>query len=178
MAKGYTDTDKGMKDILAEMEKMKSMCVKVGVTEDVAEKPHGDADGPTLLEIATWNEYGTADGRIPARPFIRGFADSKREEIANIQAGLMKLVTSGKMTAEEAIEELGRYGMEGVQKYMETGSFAPNSHVTIHGSKPDKKGNQFIKGKGSSRPLINEGTLQGAIGYKVINEPVGAVGSI
>jgi len=165
MAKGYADTDKGMKDILAEMGKLQSMCVKVGITEDKGNKPHGEGEGgPTILQIAHWNEYGTVSG-IPSRPFIRGFADSKREEIAKMQAGFIKLVTGSKMTAEEAIDALGRYGMEGVQKYMETGSFTPNAAATA-------------KRKGSSRPLINEGTLQGAIGYEVIKEPVGAVGSI
>ena len=177
MAKGYTDTDKGMKDILAEIQNLKSMCVKVGVTDDVGAESHGDG-GPTLAQIATWNELGVlarrrrvkatephGDGKwfIPPRPFVRGFADNKREEIADTLAKLMKLVSGGKLNAEDAIAKLGIYGQSGVRKYLRDGSFAPNADSTI-------------ARKGSSKPLINTGTLRNSIRYQVIHEPVEKVG--
>jgi hypothetical protein len=46
-------------------------------------------------------------------------------------------------------------------------NWAPNSDITINGSKPDKNGKQFIKGKGSDQPLIDTGELRKSIIYVV-----------
>jgi hypothetical protein len=175
---GHTDTDMGMDAIFKEMDKLKSMCVKVGITEDVgAQKAEGS--NATIAEIAAYNELGVmkkdgSDWYIPPRPFIRGFADGKREQIAKTQELIVKRVTDGKIDADTAIRSLGEFGASGVQSYIKSGTFAPNSPVTIHGSKPDKKGKKFIKGKrGSTKPLIDtKQNLLNRIIYQIINKPV------
>jgi hypothetical protein len=182
--KGITDTDMGLADIFKEMEKLKSMCVKVGVTEDVGSQTVDG--GLTLAEIAARNElgvlgppfsqYGGGKWFIPPRPFVRGWADGKREQIVKTQENLGKLVTSGKLDADTAIRRLGEFGQNGVKSYINRGSFTPNSHITIHGSKPNKKGKKFIKGKGSSRPLIDTKNLvNNGIRFQVIEKPVDMV---
>jgi hypothetical protein len=117
--KGYTDTDMGLADIFKEMENLKSMCVKVGVTEDVGSNKgihrvrkvgkNGkkskrkvkveNTNGPTIAQYASWNELGVlgppmSSGKwsIPPRPFVRGFADGKRELIAKTMEKLNNLV--------------------------------------------------------------------------------------
>ena len=172
MAKdGNTDTDMGLINAFKEMEKMKSMCVKVGVTEDVgAQTTEG---GATLAQIASWNELGVlgppmsqnGGGKwfIPPRPFIRGFVDGKREQIAKTLERLGKLVMDGKLTAEMAMARLGEYGASGVKSYIRNGVFTPNADSTI------------ARKRGSTKPLIDTGTLRNSIRYQVINQPAAAV---
>jgi hypothetical protein len=178
---GYTDTDMGLKDIFREMEKLKSMCVKVGVTEDVGGKKTANG-GPPLIKIAEWNELGVMNKDntawfIPPRPFVRGWADGKRELIAKTEEKLGGLVMNGKLDAKTAIRQLGEFGQNGVKSYInKDGTFTPNSPITIHGSKPGKDGKKFIKGKrGSSKPLIDTGNLRNSIRFQVIEKPVAEV---
>jgi hypothetical protein len=167
---GNTDTDLGLEDIFKETEKLKSMCVKVGVTEDVGSQT--DDSGATLAQIAAQNELGVlgppvsqhGGGKwfIPPRPFIRGFADGKREQIAKTMEKLNSLVSGGKLTAEAAIRRLGEYGQSGIKSYIRNGPHIANADSTI-------------ARKGSSAPLIDKGTLRSAIRYQVIEKPVGMV---
>jgi hypothetical protein len=169
--KGSTDTDMGLEDILKEMEKLKSMCVKVGVTEDVgAQTVDG---GATLAQIASWNELGVlgppmsqhGGGKwfIPPRPFVRGFVDGKREQIAKTLEKLGNLVSGGKLKAETAMARLGEYGQSGVKSYIRNGDFTPNADSTI------------ARKRGSTKPLIDTGTMKNSIRYQVIEKPVDMV---
>jgi len=170
MNSGHTDTDMGLKDIFQEVDKLKSMCVKVGVTEDVGSQTV--EGGATLAQIAAWNELGVlgppmsenGGGKwfIPPRPFIRGFVDGKRELIQKTLDKLAKMVTSGAMKAEQAMAWLGEFGQSGVKSYMRNGVFTPNASSTI-------------ARKHSSQPLMHTGTLKNSIRYQVINMPASAV---
>ncbi len=171
MAKqGNTDTDKGLEDILNETKKLKSMCVKVGVTEDVGSET--SESGVPLAKIASWNELGVmgppvsenGGGKwfIPPRPFIRGFVDSKREQIAKMLDKVGKLVAGGKLTAEMAMARLGEYGQSGVKSYIRSGTHTANATSTI-------------AKKRSSKPLLDTGTLRNSIRYQIINKPASAV---
>jgi hypothetical protein len=189
---GNTDTDMGLKDILKEMEKLKSMCVKVGVTEDVGSNKGmhrvrkigksgkktkqkvkvENTNGPTIAQYAEWNEFGvkgppyseTGGGIwfIPPRPFVSGWADGKREQIANTMERLNKQVTGGKLDADTAIRRLGEYGQDGVKSYISNGPHTPNANST-----KDRKN--------SSQPLFDTGTLKRSIRYQIIEKPVAAV---
>jgi len=170
MAQGHTDTDMGLAAIFNETEKLKNMCVKVGITEDVGSQ---SVDGvATLAQIAAWNELGvlgppvSENGgdkwRIPPRPFIRGFVDGKRELIQKTLDRLGQMVADGKLKAEEAMARLGEFGQSGVKSYIRSGAFTPNATSTV-------------ARKGSSKPLIDTGTLRNSIRYQVINQPAAAV---
>jgi hypothetical protein len=162
---GNTDTDMGMKDIFTEMEKLKSMCVKAGVTEDVGAQTAGG--GATLAQIASWNELGVmkkdgAGWHIPPRPFVRGFVDGKREQIKKTLDKLGALVSGGKLDAETAMARLGEYAQGGVRSYIRNGTFLPNAASTI-------------AKKGSGKPLIDTGTLRNSIRYEVVHSPAETV---
>jgi hypothetical protein len=165
-----TDIDMGLDDIFKETEKLKSMCVKIGVTEDVgAQTVDG---GSTLAQIAVRNElgvlgppvsqYGKGKWFIPPRPFIRGFADGKRELIMKMMEKLSGQVEGGKLNAKTAIVRLGEFGQGGVKDYIDTGSFMPNADSTI-------------ARKGSNKPLIDGGTLRKSIRYQIIEKPFDSV---
>ncbi|MDR1399394.1 MAG: hypothetical protein LBJ41_05690 [Treponema sp.] len=175
--KGCTDTDMGLDNIFKELDQFRNRCIKVGVTEDAGSKEgKGEA---TVAQYAAWNELGVRNKKggwfIPPRSFVRGWADAKRENIAKTMEKLVSRVSSGELKAETAIRYLGGYGRDGIKSYINNGDFAPNSDVTIHGSKPDKNGKKFIKGKGSSKPLIDTRTMLISIRYQIIEKPVDMV---
>jgi hypothetical protein len=170
--KGSTDTDMGMENIFKEMEKLKSMCVKVGITEDVGKKV--TEGGSTVLQIAEWNELGVlgppmsqhGDGKwfIPPRPFVRGWADGQRELIAKTQEKLIGLVSGGKLDADTAIRLLGQFGESGVKSYLSNGTFTENADSTI-----------AKKGPGKAPLLDTRKNLLPNIHYQVIEKPVDTV---
>jgi hypothetical protein len=158
---GNIDTDMGLKKALAEIEKLKNMCVKVGVVEGTDEK---------LLKIAAANELGVAgppfseNGKgkwfIPPRRFIRDFADASREKTGRLVERLFSRVSGGTMSAEDALEQLGDIVERGVKSYMGGNNFTPNAKST-------KK-----KKKGSSKPLMDTGHLKrDGIRYEIVHKP-------
>jgi hypothetical protein len=174
--KGYTDTDMGFENIFKEMEKLKSMCVKVGVTEDVGKK--ATKGGATIAQIASWNElgvmgppesqHGDVDGGgwfIPPRPFVRGWADGKRELIDKTEEKLYKLVSEGKIKADEAIRLLGEFGQSGVKSYLRNGTFTENADSTI-----------AKKGSGKAPLLDTRKNLLPNIHYQIIDKPIDMAG--
>jgi hypothetical protein len=166
--KGFTDKDMGLESIFREMEKLKSMCVKVGVTEDIGGKPVEEGGNATLAQIAEWNELGVmnkdnTDWFIPPRPFVRGWADGKRELIAKTEEKLGGLVMDGKLDADTAIRLLGEFGQDGVKSYIKNGKFTQNADSTI-------------ARKESSKPLIDTKNLvNNGIRFQIIEKPVDMV---
>jgi hypothetical protein len=190
MAKqGITDTDKGLADIFKEVEKLKSMCVKVGIPRDGTKND----DGVEIAKYAEWNEFGVekkdkSGWYIPPRPFFRTTLDTKREEIALTEEKLYSLVLNGKVEARVALQKLGDAVADMMRNTIKDGNWTPNSDITIHGTKAVVVGKetkiskktgktykktikeQFIKGKKSTKPLIDTGTMLGAIKAVIVDK--------
>jgi hypothetical protein len=151
---GNTDTDMGLNDILKEMEKLKDMTVKVGIPEG-----GGDNEGVSIAQYASWNELGVmkkggGGWHIPPRPFIRTTIDSKREKIQQVIDFSVRKVQSGKADAVTALGLLGHTVVGLVKSTLKNGSWVPNSAATR-------------RKKGSSKPLIDNGTLHQEIQYVI-----------
>jgi hypothetical protein len=129
------------------------MSVKAGIIEG-----SGGKDGVSIAQYASYNEFGVPGKkkkwRIPPRPFIRGFVENKSEEIKATQERLFKLVSEGKMSAETAIKRLGQFAQDGIKRHIMDGDFEPNAEATI-------------QRKGSSRPLMDTGTMRNSVRYQV-----------
>jgi hypothetical protein len=188
--KGYTDTDMGLKGIFREIEKLKEMTVKVGLPEGSDE--HEDDEGKKVLiaQYAAWNELGVRNKDntgwyIPPRPFMRNTADGKRGKIQEAIDKNIGLVLQGKADAKTALRGVGDGLVRLTKDTIKEGPWEPNSKVTIHGTvavvvdketKVSKKTGktytktikkQFIKGKKSSKPLINTGIMRMSIQYVI-----------
>jgi len=137
--------NKTWEQIKAHIEALNSKYVKVGIIEGTGT----NKDGVSIAQYAYWNEYGTGKG-IPPRPFIQQGIQKNKSKIEKVQEALCKKVVSLKLTADMAYEQLALF-MEGlIKESLERGGWTPNAPSTI-------------KKKKSSRPLIDEGTLVGAI---------------
>jgi hypothetical protein len=172
------DKDLGMSEIMYNIAALSKMAVKAGIVEGSGEK-----DGVSIAQYAAWNEYGVKSKRgkklwrIPPRPFIRGWADNKSENIKATLNRIVKKATEGKWTADEAIMRIGEFAQDGIKSYIRTGDFEPNSDITINGLRNKdgsyvlgKDGNPLIKGKGSDKPLIDTGTMRNSVRYEVVKK--------
>jgi len=156
---GSLHKDRGMSEIRKQIAALSGLAVKAGITEDVGQnRQEGNENGPTIAQYAAWNEYGTRDGHIPSRPFIRGWVDSRREEIKATRKQLFTWVTEGKMDAERAIHLLGEFAQDGIKRYIINGNFEPNAESTKQ------------RKKGSSQPLIDTGTMRNSVRYQVVKK--------
>jgi len=158
MAKSYTDTDKGMKDIFAEMQKLSEMHVLVGFPEDSGEVERDGGESIDIAQIATWNHFGTE--HIPSRPFMTDAIDNNRERIESLAKILIAKIMSGKIDAETAMRQYAEAGIRSVQKTISHGNFRENAASTLA-----KKGS---KGQQSSRPLIDTGRMRNSVQAAII----------
>ncbi len=106
---------------------------------------HGGSD---LIVIAAANEYGTEDGHIPSRPFLRNALN--KPELAKFVASSAAAYMRGQFSLDETLNRIGAYTTALVQRSIVTGPFQENAASTE-------------ARKGSSKPLINTGRLRQSI---------------
>jgi len=110
----------------------------------------------TVAELASVMEYGTEDGHIPARSFLRSTFDEKRDEIKETGAKCLGKILDGKMSLGTALNLMGLQLATDVKK-----------KITIDGV-PPPDAPSTIAAKGSDRTLVDSGRLLGAITWQVI----------
>ena len=145
-----TEKDHGWKRVKGEMKAAQNSGVKVGILSDETETYD---DGADMLLVAAANEFGTADGHIPARPFIRGSYDQNRSGLARTAQRLWDQVLAGRLTTKRALGLLGEQHQGQVQEYMTALDTPANAPRTV-------------ARKGSSNPLIDEGRLRNSIRWE------------
>jgi phage gpG-like protein len=127
----------------------KSPHVAVGILQD--EPISGKF---SMVDLAIVHEFGSKDGHIPQRSFIRSTCDRKRHEHIKLTADLQSKIIEGKLTIKQALSRLG----EVVSKDM--------VETINHGIEPKLKP-ATIKRKKSSKPLIDTGHLKGSVTHEV-----------
>lgn len=156
---------------LAIFDQLEDLVIEVGYQAD--EKAADEE--PSLAEIAYWNHYGTMhkDGSdmIPARPFMDAL-DEQSDELAEFsQKALASLPT-----AESIAGAVGAKAQEMVQSAMRDETWEPNAPITVdggwmineygrNGPVPVK-----VKGKKSTKPLIDTGALRQGCQYVIKKE--------
>lgn len=170
--KGVTDRDKGFKKIVKSMKDLGLKGVNAGIPEGAPSDK-----GVSVAQYGYWNETGVkAKGsgwKIPPRPFMRGWVDSHKEEIKSFMQSLAQRIADGKTDSDTALKLLGNYAESGIREHIKSGSFTPNAPITIQGGwmRDKDSGKAFkVKGKGSSQPLIDEGTLRDSIRYEIVKK--------
>lgn len=114
-------------------------------------------DGLTIATIAAVNEFGSADGHIPERPFLRPAVEEGTHEYLKLVEKEMPDIAEGKHPMSRLLNRLGILAVGHVQKKIVEGPFTPNAPSTI-------------KAKGSSSPLIDTGALRQHINYVIADK--------
>ena len=173
---GHDRTTAEGRRFFKEIEDLTKLQVRVGFTsggsgygansEPVTAKDY--EDGPTIVEVAAWNEFGTYN--TPPRPFLRQSVENYTEQISVMCKAQLQAIASGKQTAESALKAIGALQVGLVQHTIRDGGFEPNAPITIQGGwmRNQKSGKPFyVKGKGSSRPLIDTGRMRQSVHYVI-----------
>ncbi len=106
---------------------------------------HGGSD---LIVIAAANEFGTEDGRIPSRPFMRNALN--KPELAKFVATSAAAYMRGQFSLDETLNRIGAYTTGLVQRSIGSNIQPPHAPSTI-------------ARKGSNKTLINTGRLRQSI---------------
>jgi hypothetical protein len=144
--------DHGWMRIKTQVAELKGQGVKVGIRSTA-----GSHDGVRIVDYAVWNEFGTEDGHVPSRPFMRRTADQARTYLPNFMKGIVKGVVENRISVDQSMARLGLLYQSKIREMiLASPTWAkPNAPSTI-------------KAKGSSVPLVDTGAMVGAVDYERI----------
>lgn len=144
-----------------------------------------DAD---LVIIGAANEFGTRDGHIPERSFIRVGVDKNQAAIDKLAESIWGQILDDRMTVEDGLSRMGEEIQRHIQRWINELSFPPNAPSTIR-QKARKKGRAQIraaKKKGSAEleqvlagfdnPLIDTRRLLNSIRWVLAKTSDGQAG--
>ena len=134
------DRDQGLADFIAEAED-DTNAVDIGLLSDEDE---------ILVIYAASNEFGTRDGHIPERSFIRAAVDEGDAEINDHADRLWGQVTEGRLTKKLALANMGELIQRMIQRKITTLRQPINAPSTVARKK-------------SSNPLIDTGRMRASI---------------
>jgi hypothetical protein len=109
-------------------------------------------NGVTVIDVANWMEFGTS--KIPARSFIRAWADETQREDRKQIKSVMTAALAGGITEDQGLEILGLRFVGSIQERISKGI-------------PPKLAQSTIDRKDSSVPLINTGQLRASVTFHV-----------
>lgn len=139
-------------DLRSRLQGMAGKEVVVGVTRASAGRDQtGEINN---AELAAVHEFGTKDGRIPERSFIRSSMTENSASYVDTHAENLRKVIRGEMPFDKSLDLLGVRAAADVQQNIRNGDFESLAQSTI-----DRKG--------SSKPLIDTGNLRQSITHEV-----------
>lgn len=145
---------KYIKDDKHEQKRLEKLIAKMALGPHVAVGILQDEkidDKFSMVDLAIVHEYGSKNGHIPSRSFIRSTCDIKRQEHIKLIAKLQDKIIAGKKTIGQALTTLGEVVSKDMVQTINRGIAPANALSTI---KRKKKG---------SKPLIDTGRLKGSI---------------
>ncbi len=147
-----TYVDRGWAAILSSVARAGSTEVRVGVVGQAAEQQHPGSN-LSIAEVAMINEYGTRDGHVPERSWLRDTFRKRVGLLRQMFAQAARSVCAG-APAQDELERAGERMAEEVRRTIESGVAPHNAPAT-----EDKKG--------FDHPLVETEVLLGAIGHEI-----------
>lgn len=166
----------GFQALQDNIDELKKYRVRVGILGSKATEVHSESD-KTNVFIGMIHEFGSIDGRIPERSFLRMPVQKKlkdiKEELKKNKDKIIELVKNQEF--ETIFSNIGIIIERIIQEAFESSGFGEwkeNAYITIHGGWMRSKTGKpiHIKGKGSDKPLIDTGQLRRSITSKVIKK--------
>lgn len=125
----------------------------------------------TNVELAFIHTNGSPRLRIPARPFLEPAIEQAKDQIeGRMRASAEAAISGDTGAAMDELHKAGMYGENAAKDYFTGGHFAPNAGITVEGGWMRNRisGKPFkVKGKGSSQPLIDTGSLRSSITHVI-----------
>ncbi len=153
MAGRVIDKDRGWNQLRRELARTtQGTHITVGVQGEEGERIRDG--GLSNAELASVHEFGSADGHIPERSFLRATIDEQAPEYRKLVKQLATRVIDRKLQVTQALELLGQRVVADIRKRISGRIDPPNTEQTI-------------RRKGSSVPLISTNQMTNAITYEV-----------
>lgn len=149
------DIDRGYRRIFKQLAEagLKELTLLVGVrSQDGSEVPEGS--DLNLAQIAAVNEFGTKDGHVPERSYLRSTVDANRSKYGQAFADVIGGVIDGRTTMAKGVGRVGARVVADVQQTMRAFDNPPNAPSTI-------------ARKGFDNPLIGIGRLRQSIDWEI-----------
>ena len=143
---------------------MKTHKVRVGIPDG-----GGSHEGISNVELAFILTNGSPVNHNPPRPFLEpgiNQPDVKEKIVRHMKASAKAACEGDNGGAMDQLDLAGQAGENGVKDYMTTGNFPGNAPITINGGWMRNRVSGkpvHVKGKGSSKPLIDTGNLRASI---------------
>ncbi len=155
------DKDRGWKRIAEEFRKASQQpFVKVGFVGSSGEATHKNST-ETVASIAADHEYGSDDGRIPERSFIRGTLIKESGKVQSAIDQLLKNVIFQKIDVQGALGRLGVFAVSLIKDRIVNEHIPPPlAQSTIAAKTRD--------GKAGDVPLVDTGQMLNSIRHEVI----------
>lgn len=151
---GKQQVDEALKRLADRLLK-EELQVLVGVPEGAGSYPAEGGKPPlTIATVAAVNEFGTADGRIPARPFLRPAITEGAPTFTRLAERELPDIMLGKQPMSRLLHRMGLLAMGMVQRKITDLKSPPNAPSTIAKKKSDN-------------PLIDTGVLRQSINYHI-----------
>lgn len=119
-------------------------------------------DGTPVAYVAAQNEFGHPAENIPSRPFFRNAIKANEQKWENAAGQLMASVIEGKLSKEQALDQLGALIKGDIQESIIDGEFEPLKQATLDARQSRKR----TKGVGT-KPLIDTGHMMRSVDYAV-----------
>jgi hypothetical protein len=146
--RGGNNLAKKLKKIQDRLTSKKRVLVGIPASSGVYE------DGAPLAVIGAVQEFGSADGRIPERSFLRVPLHQNTDNIKKGFSSLAGKVSRGEISAFQMLDQIGARAAGYCKEAIEAGIQPANAPSTV-------------KRKGSATPLIDTGVLRNAITHVV-----------
>jgi hypothetical protein len=138
------DEDMGYLDLLAALG-LGDIALHVGVFQE---------SGQDNVDKAAWNEFGTADGRVPERSFLRSTVDRYEQKYAGLIEFGTEFVVLGQASWDTVFGQIGIVARNDVR-------------ATIIDMTP-RNAPSTIARKGRDEPLVDSGDMAASITYKIV----------
>lgn len=146
------DRDLGYRDFVLGIGRVNGAGVLVGVR--ASKGVEVTESGASLVTIAAVNEFGSADGRVPERSYLRSTVDENATRYTAELARVIRATLDRPAALRRGLERVGHVAVSDVQRKITDLRDPPNAPRTV-------------ARKGSDNPLIDTGRLRASIDFEV-----------
>lgn len=143
-------------DSLTKMFKTRVPRVRVGLPSNSTPYP----DGTSVIMVGFWNEYGSEDGEIPARPWLRTGAHKNRDKWIATARRIMKRCVQTERDPVNAFALLGLQMEADIKASITDGAWAPNQGAY----------KEWKEARGYTKPLQVTGHMRASVRYVTLEE--------
>lgn len=161
MAHDVKDIDRGWKDIVKGLKastKVGGISAAIGIQGDAAVAASPEHAGKTNVYIGLVHEFGTRDGRVPSRSYLRSTFDEHKDEYQKELDSIAKHVSGGEANLKGEMMVLGELYRGQIINKIRSHIPPPLSESTIE------------RKRGEETPLIDTGQLLNSISVDVTTD--------